>query len=451
MSRRLLFLGLAVVLCGCGEDVKAPPVAANKQTGPADPVPPAKSDGTTRRSKPDADDEEVMDELAAAGKPEADDDEEKTTTPDDGDKEGDKESEKPGKVSLQKAFKSANKFMQKGDVKGALSELEKAVPDNPDDANLLLHLAALCQRAASDDKSKPEYEFYKKAADYFRRALKADTSLAENPNIGSFAGTTYYNEARALAKEDKPADALKALQEAVDMGFKDVDELEKEDDLAAVRELPEFPEFVTKTRATIQERQKREIDKIFAETKPFDFTFEATDIEGNAIAMADLKGKIAIIDVWGTWCPPCRMEIPHFIELQTKYKDAGVEIVGLNLERAKDDEEAVQLIQEFHKENKMNYRCAPIKQATTDQIPEFAAFPTTMFFDRTGKVRAKIVGYNPLEILEMIVSRLLEEKPEGDKPATEEKAPEQKAGGKPTEEKAQEKSDKEAKIDDAGK
>ena len=39
--------------------------------------------------------------------------------------------------------------------------------------------------------------------------------------------------------------------------------------------------------------------------------------------MADLKGKVAIIDVWGTWCPPCRMEIPHFVELQDKYKDAG--------------------------------------------------------------------------------------------------------------------------------
>ncbi len=430
MSRSLLLICLAVALCGCGDSVKAPAATANKPTGPADPVAPAKPDGTTRRSKSDADDEEVMDELAAAGKSEAtDDDEEKTTAPED----GDKEIEKPGKVSIQKAFKSATKFMQTGDIKGALAELEKAVPDNPDDANLLLNLAALSQRAASDGKSKPDYELYKKAADYFRRALKADTSLAENPNIGSFAGTTYYNEACALAKEDKPADALKVLQEAVDVGFKGLDQLEKDDDLASIRELPQFPEFLTKTRETVLERQKQEIDKIFAETRPFDFDFESTDIEGNVITMADLKGKVAIIDVWGTWCPPCRMEIPHFVELQTKYKDAGLEIVGLNNERVKDDEEAVQLIKEFHKENKMNYRCAPIKQATIEQIPEFEGFPTTLFFDRTGKVRAKIVGYNPLETLEMIVSRLLDEKPEGDKPGAEEK------------------SDKEAKTDDAGK
>ena len=49
--------------------------------------------------------------------------------------------------------------------------------------------------------------------------------------------------------------------------------------------------------------------------------------------LADTKGKVTIVDIWGTWCPPCRMEIPHFIALRDNYKDKGVEIIGINKER----------------------------------------------------------------------------------------------------------------------
>lgn len=422
MSRHLLLIGLAVALCGCGDGAKTTPVAGNNSPSGAatsDPVAPAKPEKTTNA---DAGDKEEMTDSEAAGKSVATEDGDERVAAKDAKpvtgEAGDKDEEKPTKITAQKAFQAAGKAMQKGDVKGALAELEKALPDNPEDSNLLLNLAALSQRAASAG-DEPDYESHIKAAGYMRRALKADASLAENPNFGSFASTVYYNEACALAKGDKPAEALKVLQEAVAAGFKSVTQLEKDEDLASVRELPEFPEFLTKTRDAIRELQEKELDKIFAETKPFDFTFELTDIEGNAIAIGDLKGKVAIIDVWGTWCPPCRMEIPHFVELQTKYKEAGLEIVGLNLERVQDDEEAAGVVKEFYKENKMNYRCALIKQATIDQIPDFEGFPTTLFFDRTGKVRAKTVGYKEIDVLDSIVTRLLAEKPEADQPAEE--------------------------------
>src|SRR5207302_977577 len=70
----------------------------------------------------------------------------------------------------------------------------------------------------------------------------------------------------------------------------------------------------------------------------------------------------------------------------------------------------LKLVQDFRTQNGMNYRCALVNDETLPQIPEFNAFPTTMFFDRNGNVRAKIVGYNEYEKLEVIVRKLLDEK-----------------------------------------
>jgi hypothetical protein len=104
--------------------------------------------------------------------------------------------------------------------------------------------------------------------------------------------------------------------------------------------------------------------------------------------------------------------VPHFVALVKKYKDAGLEIVGLNSE-GDDGEEALNTVKTFHKDNGMNYRCALVKGDTVDQIPESGTFPTTLFFDRAGKIRAKVVGALDYDRLEMLVTRLLEEKSDG--------------------------------------
>lgn len=114
-----------------------------------------------------------------------------------------------------------------------------------------------------------------------------------------------------------------------------------------------------------------------------------------------------IVDFWGTWCPPCRKEIPHFVELKSKYGKDGLEIVGLNYEG--DAATAKETIKKFAAENKMNYRCAVGDEATQKKVPNLQGYPTTLFIDRTGKVRLKVVGYHPMAELEAIVSLLLAE------------------------------------------
>ena len=152
-----------------------------------------------------------------------------------------------------------------------------------------------------------------------------------------------------------------------------------------------------------------------AAPQSFDFSFALPDLEGNTVSLANFKGKVVIVDVWGTWCPPCRMEIPHFVELQKKYRDAGLEIVGINYERVPADQWR-DTIKKFVEENGVTYTCVIGDAATQQSIPNFNAYPTTLFVDRAGKVRQTLVGAHELSVLEGIVGPLLAER--GSTPAT---------------------------------
>ena len=59
--------------------------------------------------------------------------------------------------------------------------------------------------------------------------------------------------------------------------------------------------------------------------------FTLADLDGNWVSLSELKGKVVLLNFWGTWCGPCRREIPAFIKLTEKYKKDGLEIVGITL------------------------------------------------------------------------------------------------------------------------
>ncbi len=437
MSRRLCSLWLLCALCGCEAKSTAPPAAgagtpAASKPGPvaaSSPEAPAKINDMASEPEKNA----AANDAAPATEPErsestkavaANDKLQETASsagkPKDGPKgepkgEAPKEEEKG--LTVQEAFALAQPLMQKQDVAGVVKVLERALPGNPNDANLLLRLAQFNAMLASANPQKQDYSKHQQAGVYARRALKASPQFAENAAVQNMVAPMFYNEACALALEKKSEEAIKALKEAVDIGFKDMALLDKDTDLESLRSLPEYAEFRTQAEATLKARAEaaraaleKEVEDMLASNKPFDFDFDLSDIEGEPIKKADFEGKVLIVDVWGTWCPPCRAEIPHFVELLKNYREAGLEIVGLNSERVKDEDAALKLIKDFHKQNSMNYRCAPVSQEKLREIPEFNAFPTTMFFDRSGKVRARLVGYSDFEKLEIIVKKLLDEK-----------------------------------------
>ena len=156
------------------------------------------------------------------------------------------------------------------------------------------------------------------------------------------------------------------------------------------------------------ENLKKHALEDLAAHQSFDFDFTLADPEGKSHKLADLKGKIVLVDVWGTWCPPCRMEIPHLVAVHKKYGEQGVEVVGLNYEGGTVEEDG-QKITEFVKANGVTYPCLIGDEPTKEQIPNFEGFPTMLFIDRAGKVRLKHVGYTPQAGLEAVIEALLSE------------------------------------------
>ena len=125
--------------------------------------------------------------------------------------------------------------------------------------------------------------------------------------------------------------------------------------------------------------------------------FTLSDLEGKEVSLNDLKGKVVLLNFWGTWCGPCRKEIPDFISLSKKYKKEGLEIVGITLTSGSPEK-----IQAFADQWGINYRLltdisgnetqtvtALYGQATGKRI---TGIPTTFIIDREGYIRQRYVG-----------------------------------------------------------
>jgi thiol-disulfide isomerase/thioredoxin len=137
-----------------------------------------------------------------------------------------------------------------------------------------------------------------------------------------------FNEGCVYADEGKPARAFDSLKEAIDLGYRDAKQLETDVTLAPLRKLPEFADLSKR----IDAREAEEFQKSFAGFTSFPFQFSLSDVDGKPHTLAELKGKVAVVDFWGTWCLPCREELPTLAALSRKYKDQGLAMVGVNYE-----------------------------------------------------------------------------------------------------------------------
>lgn len=117
-------------------------------------------------------------------------------------------------------------------------------------------------------------------------------------------------------------------------------------------------------------------------------------IDGRSKRLSDYTGKVLVVDLWATWCGPCRQEIPHLIDIAKTYKSKGVEVIGLTNE---DPEAASEIVVEFSKKFMINY---PIGWATPEiQMGLMGGrngIPQTLIIGRDGKVRNHFVGFSAL-------------------------------------------------------
>ena len=119
--------------------------------------------------------------------------------------------------------------------------------------------------------------------------------------------------------------------------------------------------------------------------------FRVTDLKGKTISLSDYKGKVLFLNFWATWCPPCRAEIPDFIEAYAEQKANGLEILGISLDSKRKEEVAA-----FVEHYKINYPVVlETRQNTEKIIDDYQPgqfIPTTIIIDKTGRIRHKQVG-----------------------------------------------------------
>lgn len=119
--------------------------------------------------------------------------------------------------------------------------------------------------------------------------------------------------------------------------------------------------------------------------------FSVTTLDSQTITLSELKGKRVILDFWATWYPPCKREIPHFIQLAKEIPPEKLIIIGIS-------DEDNEILEEFRKQNDVNY---PLASASNLPAPynEIMSVPTTFFIDRNGVIQSILSGYEDYNTL----------------------------------------------------
>lgn len=130
--------------------------------------------------------------------------------------------------------------------------------------------------------------------------------------------------------------------------------------------------------------------------------FTVTTLDGAVVSKASLQGKVVVVDFWATWCAPCVEEIPGFVRLQEKYRDDGLVVLGVSLDRKGADH-----VRAWAAQRGVNYLLAMGDDALVEAFGGFDAIPTTFLLGRDGTVRHRKTGAMPAEDYERLVRAAL--------------------------------------------
>jgi peroxiredoxin len=127
--------------------------------------------------------------------------------------------------------------------------------------------------------------------------------------------------------------------------------------------------------------------------------FVFRDLSGRDVSSERFRRKVLLVDVWATWCQPCKQEMPWFQELQEEYGSQGLEVVGISIDATAQD--AASFAEQY------GIRYALLHHPAVMQEWGLLGLPTTFIVDREGKIRSKVVGFEYKEAFEEAIKQLL--------------------------------------------
>ena len=117
--------------------------------------------------------------------------------------------------------------------------------------------------------------------------------------------------------------------------------------------------------------------------------FELKSIDGKTMKLSSLRGKKVIVNMWATWCPPCRLEMPEMEKFYTENKNEGIEILAVNLTKA---EKSRNDVPAFVKAYGITFPILMDENGDVARLYEVSSIPATSIIDTQGVIREKIVG-----------------------------------------------------------
>jgi peroxiredoxin len=135
--------------------------------------------------------------------------------------------------------------------------------------------------------------------------------------------------------------------------------------------------------------------------KKVDLAHTVKDMNGADVRLSDYKGKVLLVNFWGTWCPPCRAEIPDLIELVDAHKDRGFMVLGLAQQDTPEE------LRAFAAQYKMNYPSLLSTSEVEDAFGPMWALPMSFIIDRHGSICLKHMGRVTKEQVEKTIQPLL--------------------------------------------
>jgi thiol-disulfide isomerase/thioredoxin len=316
-----------------------------------------------------------------------------------------------GANDVEKTLREAMRAARNGDHQTAAELLDQVLAVQPVNREALLSRGALAFDQSRKEKS-PELRAaaIEKAVALARSLHRAFDS--PKPQETAFFTTVIYGYAQYLAQLGRLDDAIKALDESAESGFEPYFAVEKDEKMAELRKTPQFRAALKAHDAALLAGARERVKERLAQPVDLPFQFTHRDLDSKPVSLSDFKGKVVLVDFWGTWCGPCRQAIPYLVALDRNRKDKGLQVIGLDYEKEIPDEsKAREVVKAFAKEVGMTYPCLIGAEPTIKQIPGFKGFPTMVIVDRAGKVRLVITepDDNSVELVRDVIEVLLEE------------------------------------------
>jgi cytochrome c biogenesis protein CcmG/thiol:disulfide interchange protein DsbE len=129
--------------------------------------------------------------------------------------------------------------------------------------------------------------------------------------------------------------------------------------------------------------------------------FTLPQLDGHPLSLSSYRGKVVLLDFWATWCTPCREETPHFVELQQKYGERGLQIVAVSMDDGPDP------VRDFHRQFHINYPIVMGTASTGELYGGVLGLPIAFLISRDGRISAKHMGATDPAVFEKEIQSLL--------------------------------------------